>query len=483
MCLLGIAFGLSPEFPVMLLANREELYARPSAAPQIVSRTGEAPAWIGGVDLLAGGTWLGVAESGLVVAVTNRAKTALPLNPRSRGILCRSLLEYRDAGSAGEAAQRELESNQYAGCNLLIADRERAFVIEAGNFLKTTTLSAGLHLIANHNLNPADDPRIGRVRRAFDHVNPADDDNWFREARRVCQLTAEGNEPAIWLHAPERGTVSSTVLGIGKDFHQSQYRHAPSPHAGTRYDDYSPLFQQLLSGSAPQGIRLPFNGGRTAFDSGPASSELASPEFAGQPPPAIEPPDDSPARHVVRQNLTGRVVAPDSASAASAMASRMSGDGESTYRFFLRGPWQIQPLARVESYESGTLIWSGRALPAAGTFRLPASWQALFGEFRGRVRFKRRFHPPSNLELHDRLFIVCDGITGEGVIGLNGRFLGRTAAQSGNTILEVTGQLRSNNVLEIDLQFVDFSAELSPRGLFGPVALEIRSPSRPARAD
>jgi len=175
MCLLGIAFGLSPEFPVMLLANREELYARPSAAPQIVSRTGEAPAWIGGVDLLAGGTWLGVAESGLVVAVTNRAKTALPLNPRSRGILCRSLLEYRDAGSAGEAAQRELESNQYAGCNLLIADRERAFVIEAGNFLKTTTLSAGLHLIANHNLNPADDPRIGRVRRAFDHVNPADD--------------------------------------------------------------------------------------------------------------------------------------------------------------------------------------------------------------------------------------------------------------------------------------------------------------------
>ncbi len=72
MCLLGIAFKRFDRAPLLVLANREEFYARPAAGPQIFGRIGEKPAWMGGVDLLAGGTWMGVNEPGVLVAITNR---------------------------------------------------------------------------------------------------------------------------------------------------------------------------------------------------------------------------------------------------------------------------------------------------------------------------------------------------------------------------------------------------------------------------
>jgi beta-galactosidase/beta-glucuronidase len=156
---------------------------------------------------------------------------------------------------------------------------------------------------------------------------------------------------------------------------------------------------------------------------------------------------------------------------------------ESSYRFFLRGPWQSEPLARVERDESGTLVWSGSPLPAAATVRLPASWQDLFGGFRGRVRFRRRFHPPTNVEADDRLFIVLDAVGGEGTVSLNGRFLGKTDRQERSTDYDVTGQLRPNNELEIDLEYPDFAGDRKPGGLFAPIALEIRSPPSPVNPD
>jgi hypothetical protein len=193
-------------------------------------------------------------------------------------------------------------------------------------------------------------------------------------------------------------------------------------------------------------------------------------EPGDQPLPAIEPPDDSPARRAVRENLTWRVTTPGRESLGS------QSPAESPYRFFLRGPWQSEPLARVERDESGTLVWSGSELPATATVRLPASWQDVFGKFRGRVRFRRRFHPPTNVEADDRLFIVLDGIGGEGIVWLNGRFLGKTSAQGSSTSLKVTGKLRANNELEIDLEYADFSGDPGLGGLFAPVVLEIRSP-------
>jgi uncharacterized protein with NRDE domain len=90
MCLFSAVYRAVPERELLILANREESRRRPTAPPG--QRLDHGTAWFGGLDLLAGGTWLGINEHGLVVAVTNRHKLNTEGGIRSRGLLCRDLL-------------------------------------------------------------------------------------------------------------------------------------------------------------------------------------------------------------------------------------------------------------------------------------------------------------------------------------------------------------------------------------------------------
>jgi len=447
MCLLGLAFWQFEDVPLLVLANREEFYARPSSGPQFFPRRGDAPAWVGGIDLVAGGTWLGVNEFGLVVAVTNRAKQNGPANAPSRGLLCRSLLAHRETASCVSAALQKLHGNAYAGCNLLIADCNGAVVIEAGDMLTSTHLDPGLHLIANADLDPTDDRRISRVRNEFQRADPATVEDWLLQARRICQLSNNGGEPPICLVGADRGTVSSAVLGIGRNLEASQFWFAPGPPASTHYKDYTPLLRQL-------------------FAIGQTLSDAQSRPF--QPPPDIEPPDDSPARRAARQSAPYGI-----GEHSPAAATFRDADSSSPYRILLRGPWQCEPLARAELGADGKIDWSTSALPSAGGVRLPASWQNLFGAFRGRVIFRRRFHPPSNITSDDRLSLVFDSIGGAATISLNGRSLGTATTTTLPARFDVTGLLRTNNEVVVELVFADFEASAPPGGLYAPIALEI----------
>ena len=68
MCLILVAWCAHPAFPLVVAANRDEFYARPTA---LAARWPASPKIIGGRDLEAGGTWLGVSEQGRFAAVTN----------------------------------------------------------------------------------------------------------------------------------------------------------------------------------------------------------------------------------------------------------------------------------------------------------------------------------------------------------------------------------------------------------------------------
>src|SRR3982751_2461325 len=111
MCLLAIFFRVAEDAPLVVGANREEAYARGGLPPQLLD--GETRA-VAGLDPVAGGTWLGVNEHGVLVAVTNRRKSDLPVQPRSRGLLVRDLLACPTAAAAAEQAGRELGTNHYA---------------------------------------------------------------------------------------------------------------------------------------------------------------------------------------------------------------------------------------------------------------------------------------------------------------------------------------------------------------------------------
>src|SRR5215213_3164107 len=118
MCTLAFYFQAFSHYPIVAAANRDESFTRPSAAPRQLS----AAPWIyGGQDLLAGGTWLGINEHGILAAVLNR-RTGLPADPRrrSRGILCLEALEYASVEHAVDFvnAQSLDDYNPYNPFNL-----------------------------------------------------------------------------------------------------------------------------------------------------------------------------------------------------------------------------------------------------------------------------------------------------------------------------------------------------------------------------
>src|SRR5262249_57684548 len=99
-----------------------------------------------------------------------------------------------------------------------------------------------------------EDVGILRVRRGLEQVGGLGVEEWFAEARRVCPLRAEGTEPAICLAGRDRGTVSSTILGIARDPRESRYWYAPGPPNVTPYEEYTTLFREKLASSAGQAV-------------------------------------------------------------------------------------------------------------------------------------------------------------------------------------------------------------------------------------
>jgi uncharacterized protein with NRDE domain len=243
MCLLAIFFRAVPDAPLVIGANREEAYARGGEPPHILDGSCRA---VAGTDPLAGGTWFGVNEHGVVAAVTNRPKTQVPPHTRSRGWLTRDLLGCPTAGAALELAARELGQNRYAGCNVLCADRDQAFVVHAGDWLRVRPLPPGLHVLTAYDVNDASDPRLGHAlwwlgQRDYHHSGEC-----VAALKELCAQTGNGGPP-ICLRGKQGGTVSSTIVVLRPPPARSLYLHSQGPPDRTPYADYSYLLEQMIS--------------------------------------------------------------------------------------------------------------------------------------------------------------------------------------------------------------------------------------------
>src|SRR5687768_15165184 len=116
----------------------------------------------------------------------------------------------------------------------------------------------------------------------------------------------------------------------------------------------------------------------------------------------------------------------------------------------LRGPWQIEAVASFARDGNGKLREVSTNLPPAGETNVPGDWSAAIGdEFRGRVRFTRRFGLPTNLDIQERVFLVVGELVEQGTIELNGTALGQPSLQDGPQRYDVTSLLKPRNELVI----------------------------------
>ncbi len=118
MCLIAFAIGASPDWPLVVAANRDERWDRPTLPLQAWDLPSGRTAW-SGRDLQAGGTWLGLAEGGRVAMLTNVRSGPPELAPRSRGELVTDWLDS-DEGCADWL--RRFDPGQYGGFNLVLGD-------------------------------------------------------------------------------------------------------------------------------------------------------------------------------------------------------------------------------------------------------------------------------------------------------------------------------------------------------------------------
>jgi uncharacterized protein with NRDE domain len=243
MCLLVLYYRVAEDAAVVVGANREEFYARGGEPPRLQS--GKCSRFVAGTDPQAGGTWLGVNEHGVLVAITNRLKSRIPAQPRSRGLLARELLEFPTADAAAQHATQALDGDQYAGCNFLCADAGAAIVIQAGDWLRVRPLPPGLHAMTNFDVNDASDYRVGHAAFWLGQ-QPASVASQCLEALRQLCAQHEPSFPPMCFHGQDRGTVSSSLIALRSSLANSVYLHAQGTPDRASYADCSNLLRQLV---------------------------------------------------------------------------------------------------------------------------------------------------------------------------------------------------------------------------------------------
>ena len=123
MCLIGLAIDQSRRFPLVIAANRDEYFARPSARLGWWTPEGGGPAILGGRDLAAGGTWLGLTAAGRLAMITNvRDPSRVDLQAPSRGLIVPRWLSAQEP--TDRFWTRTLLSG-HNGFNLIAADFQR----------------------------------------------------------------------------------------------------------------------------------------------------------------------------------------------------------------------------------------------------------------------------------------------------------------------------------------------------------------------
>jgi len=148
-CLLIALSRTVPGTPLLVAANRDELYARP-AEPITVLR-GEAPRILGGRDEVAGGTWLAVNAAGVLAGLTNQPSASRDETKRSRGELPLMFAAYPDAATAVAEVCGRLDPAGYNPCWLLVGDRHTLFSIDltGGPRPVVQELPPGMYVLEN----------------------------------------------------------------------------------------------------------------------------------------------------------------------------------------------------------------------------------------------------------------------------------------------------------------------------------------------
>lgn len=223
MCILFIAVNQHPEYPLIIAANRDEFHQRPTQESKFWDDQSNV---LAGRDLTAGGTWMGVNNSGFIAALTNiRAPGKERKDAISRGELVANYLidQPEDADYLAKLQQSHL---QYNGYNLLFGHLHKLQVYNSFEN-KAYALNDGVYGLSNASLN-SPWPKLDAGRSALanycqhagilshEHLfellknnQPAKDEDLPKTG---ISIDWERKLSSIFIQSDDYGTRSSTIL-------------------------------------------------------------------------------------------------------------------------------------------------------------------------------------------------------------------------------------------------------------------------------
>jgi uncharacterized protein with NRDE domain len=228
MCLVLIALDSHPEYSLIVAANRDEFYDRPTAPAAFWA---DAPSVLGGRDLKAHGTWLGIDREGRLAAVTNyrQGQRESPA-PRSRGQLVSDFLTG-ETGALEYIERVRREAELYNGFNLIVSDPWGCFYY-SNRENRVRTLGPGVYGLSNHLLDTPW-PKVASAKSAFGRLLKGGASGMTAE---LFALLFDRNQPAdgllpstgvskdwekllssAFIASDDYGTRSSTVVLVGRD--------------------------------------------------------------------------------------------------------------------------------------------------------------------------------------------------------------------------------------------------------------------------
>lgn len=215
MCLIVFAWQVHGDYPLIVAANRDEFFERPTAACDYWP---EAPAVLAGRDLEAGGSWLGIARDGRFAALTNfrEGGKQQPKAPSRGPLVADYLTQSTDAEAyLASVAQRAPVFN---GFNLLVGDGQRLGYLcnreesepreecegrGDGSTVGPRWLPPGIYGLSNHRLDTPW-PKLVSAKAAF-----------------TCALEGEPDRAALFALLADREIVADPFLpatGVPQDW-------------------------------------------------------------------------------------------------------------------------------------------------------------------------------------------------------------------------------------------------------------------------
>lgn len=242
-----IAWRMSPDYPLVIAANRDEFFDRPTTPAAFWT---DQPNVLAGRDLHAGGTWMGITRNLRFAALTNVRESRDTYNPDapSRGKLVSDFLSARRRPDTYTKTVSR-QGSQYNGFNLLVADRELLYYYcNRGNKMKE--LPAGIYGLSNNELDTPW-PKLETAREKFTaslnrlpDFEPIftllGDDTPAPDAELPdtgVALEWERTLSSIFVRSANYGTRSSTIVAVRGDnsvrFIERRYGPSGAPAGGT----------------------------------------------------------------------------------------------------------------------------------------------------------------------------------------------------------------------------------------------------------